>query len=172
MARARRSGFTGRRGPAARSRRSLLRAAVLLPWTASLARGAAAAEYAGAAEALDAVDGMEADVAARLAAIAASLAGARPFVWSVLADHARQRSERALLRRRLGLASAAPAPARTVAPDLAGLRAAQEALVYAHAEGLPALGDAYAVRVMARHMVDLSRQLTVIDLWIEAEERR
>jgi hypothetical protein len=159
--------------PATFPRRSLLRAAVLAPWAAAwLPRRAAAAEYASAAEALDAVDGMEADVAARLAAISAGLISARPFVSSALADHARQRTERAVLRRRLGLAGAAPVAPPTAAPDLTGLRAAQEALVYAHAESLPVLGDAYAVRVMARHMVELARQLTVVDLWIEAEERR
>jgi hypothetical protein len=55
------------------------------------------------------------------------------------------------------------------APDLEGLRAAQEALAYAHAEGLPALGDSFVVDALARHMVDLSRHLTVTQLWIEAE---
>ncbi len=44
--------------------------------------------------------------------------------------------------------------------------------MHAHAEGLPALGDAGAVAVLARHMVDASRHLTVIDLWIEAEDVR
>jgi hypothetical protein len=173
MARARPSASTGKRAPAALSRRSLLRAAVLAPCAAAwLPARAAAADYASAAEALDAVDAMEADVAARLAAISAGLVSARPFVSSVLADQASQRSARGLLRQRLGLAAAAHVATAPAAPDLAGLRAAQEALVYAHAEGLPALGDAHAVRVMALHMVELARQLTVIDLWIEAEEQR
>jgi hypothetical protein len=56
--------------------------------------------------------------------------------------------------------------------SLVALREAQQQLVHAHAEGLPALGDAGAVAVLARHMVDASRHLTVIDLWIEAEELR
>jgi hypothetical protein len=145
----------------------------LAPWAAAWLPGrAAAADYASAAEAFDAVDGMEADVAARLAAISSALPSARPFVSSVLADQAKQRGERAGLRRRLGLGEAHAPTVSTAEADLAGLRAAQEALVYAHAEGLPALGDDYAVRVMARHMVELARQLTVIDLWIEAEEHR
>jgi hypothetical protein len=137
-----------------------------------LPAGASATEYTSAAEALDAIDGMEADVAGRLAAITAALPAARPFASSVLADQARHRGERAALRRRLGLAEARGTTASVAEPDLAGLRAAQEALVYAHAEGLPALGDDHAVRVLARHMVELARQLTVIDLWIEAEEQR
>jgi hypothetical protein len=37
---------------------------------------------------------------------------------------------------------------------------------------LPALGDPWAVDVLARHLVSSARQLTVIDLWIEAEEAR
>jgi hypothetical protein len=96
------------------------------------------------------------------------------FVDSVLSDHARQRGERALLRRRLGLgpAEAQPAAITAAEPDLAALRTEQQALVYAHAESLPALGDGYAVDVMAHHLVTLARHLTVIDMWIEAEERR
>lgn len=131
-----------------------------------------AAEYASAAEALEALDRMDEVVAARLEAIAAALPSARPFADSVLSDHARRRGERARLRRRLGLAEAQPATAAAAQPDLTALRTEQEALVYAHAEGLPALDDAYAVDVMARHMVGLARQLTVVDLWIEAEEQR
>ena len=42
----------------------------------------------------------------------------------------------------------------------------------ANAEGLPALPDAAAVDLLARHMVEESRHLTVIDLWIADEERR
>ena len=82
------------------------------------------------------------------------------------------RADRDKLRHRLKLpASSVPAPPP---PDLslAALREAQQELVHAHAEGLPALGDAGAVAVLARHLVDASRQLTVIDLWIEAEELR
>ena len=45
-------------------------------------------------------------------------------------------------------------------------------LVYAHAEGLPALGDPRAVHVLAGHLVATARHLTVIDLWIESEENR
>jgi hypothetical protein len=134
---------------------------------------AAGAEYGSAEEALDALDRMEADAASRLRSISAALASARPFVESVLSDHERQRGERASVRRRLGLPEVRQPETSDAEPaDLAALRAAQEALVYAHAEALPALGDAWAVRILARHLVELARQLTVIDLWIEAEEQR
>jgi hypothetical protein len=59
-----------------------------------------------------------------------------------------------------------------VDPDLAGLRAAAQDLVHAHAEGLPALRDARAVDLLARHMVDEARHLAVVDLWVEAEANR
>lgn len=136
-----------------------------------------ATEYASASEVLDTIDRREVEVAGRLAAIARAIAGAQAFADSVASDHARHRADRTKLRHRLKLrafSAPAPAPAPAAKPDLslAALREAQQQLVYAHAEGLPALGDAGAVAVLARHMVDASRQLTVIDLWIEAEELR
>jgi len=130
-------------------------------------------DYATAWEVLDAIDRREADVDARLAAIARVVAGADTFARSVAADHGRHRTERERLRRRLKLPVSSP-PAAPSKPDvsLAGLRDAQQELVHAHAEGLPALGDAGAVDLLAHHMVDGARHLTVIDLWIEAEELR
>lgn len=156
------------------ARRKLLKAGALAPLLSLLCRGESnAAEYASAAEALDALDRLEADIATRLRTVADALPAARKFVASVLADQRVRFVERTRVRRRLGLtASSPPAPASSVERDLASLRAAQEALVYAHAEGLPALGDPLAVHVLARHLVSTARQLTVIDLWIEAEERR
>jgi len=161
---------------ASTGRRRFLRGAAAAP-LALLARPSAlpATEYASAFEVLDAIDRREADVDGRLAAIVRAVPGARPFADSVGADHARHRAEREKLRRRLRLR--APAPALAPAPakpdlSLAALREAQQQLVHAHAEGLPALGDAGAVDLLARHMVDASRHLTVIDLWLEAEEGR
>jgi hypothetical protein len=156
------------------SRRAILEhaalgALALLAWP----RRVEATDYGSAGEVFDAVDRLEADVGARLRAIAAALPSARPFVSSLLGDHERHRAVRLRLRRRLHLpAPSLPDPA--AAPEIAldALRAGQEALVYAHAEGLPALGDAGAVDAMARNMIDLSRHLTVIDLWIEAEAAR
>jgi hypothetical protein len=130
-------------------------------------------DYAWPVEVLDAIDRLEADVDARLRSLAAGLPAASPFAQAVLADHERHRHARASLRRRSGL----PVPATPVvvgeAPRaLDSLRSAQVALVHAHAEGLPALGDPGAVDLLARHMVEGSRHLTVIDLWIEMEENR
>jgi hypothetical protein len=137
-----------------------------------LASAAQATEYASAAEVMDTIDRLEADVDSRLAAIARDVGGVQPFAGSVAADHARHRAGRAALRRRLRLDPARPAGPRAPETSLAALREAQQQLVHAHAEGLPALGDAGAVDLLARHMVDASRHLTVIDLWIEAEEQR
>jgi hypothetical protein len=151
-------------------RRSLLKALAVAP-AAALAPRAAATDYASAAEVFTAIDRLEADVAERLRAIVARVAQARAFVASVLADHERHRTLRARLRARLGLPVAAPAPAGAPHADLGALRSAQQELVHAHAEGLGVLGDALAVDGLARNMVDLARHLTVIDLWLEGEER-
>jgi hypothetical protein len=156
------------------SRRALLSGALLSPPAAlALAASVEATDYGSALEVFEAIDRLEADVAARLRAIRAALPSSSTFAEAVLATHVEHRRRRAELRRRLRLA-AAPAAGEGVAEDreLAALRAAQQALVHAHAEGLPALGEPAAVAELARHMVVLSRQLTVIDLWIEAEQAR
>jgi hypothetical protein len=152
-------------------RRALLKAALLAPVAALFARNGMARDYATAAEVFDAIDGLESDVAARLRGFQRSLPASRGLVASVTADHARHRAAREAFRRRLGLPpSSAPAgAAAAVEADLEGLRAAQEALVYAHAEGLPAVGDSFVVDALAHHMVDLSRHLTLTQLWIETE---
>jgi hypothetical protein len=140
---------------------------------AALVPASRAEDYAGPAEVLDAIDRLEAEVSQRLRALSEALASARPFVTSVLRDHDRHRESRDRLRKRFGLP--ADTTSRADAQDLlslSALRTAQEALVHAHAEGLNALGDALAVDSLARDMVDLSRHLTVIDLWIETEESR
>ncbi len=132
------------------------------------------ADYSNAAEVFAAIDAREAEVSLRLRALSEALPSARAFVTSVLRDQERHRAMRARLRARLGLPAPAPPP-RTAAADLlslASLRTAQEALVHAHAEGLNAIGDDIAVDALARQMVDLSRHLAVIDLWMETEESR
>jgi hypothetical protein len=134
--------------------------------------GAEAKDYASAAEVLGEIDRLEADVAGRLAPLRTVGPAAGRFAESMGADLQRHREERAWVRRRLGLAASTGVPASPSDPALDALRSSQEALVYAHAEGLPALGDPAAVDTLARHMVDLSRHLTVIDLWIEAEGQR
>ena len=153
-------------------RRDVLKAAALLP-LAAIAEGR---DYASAADVFAAIDALGTDVARRLYAVAAALPAAQGFVASLLDDQARHRADRERLRRRLGIgrgpAVPAAAPPGATAADLGALRTAQEALMHAHAEGVPALADRRAVDVFAHHLVDLSRHLTVIDLWIETETQR
>lgn len=155
-------------------RRSLLKAAALAPLALALpAPRAEAVDYTSAAEVFDAIDGFEGDAAARLRRVAKERGGSRSFVLSALADHERHRLVRARHRRRLGLSpSGVKSIAEAADPSLDGLRAAQEALVYAHAEGFPALGDSLAVHDLMANMVDLARHLTVLDLWLEKEQAR
>jgi hypothetical protein len=157
------------------SRRALLKSALVAP-LAALAPRARAAEYASAAEVFAAIDALEAEVESRLRALEAALPTSRAFAASLLQDHARHRSRRAALRRRSKLPAAAQ-PSASPAPSaddvsLEALQKAVQALVFAHAEGLPALGDAHAVDVMAHDMVDLSRHLTIVELWLEQEQAR
>lgn len=161
------------RALASTGRRRFLRAAAATP-LALIVRPAVvgATDYTSAAEVLDAIDGREAEVARRLAAIARAVSGVQAFAGSVGVDQARHRAERDRLRRRLKLPASVPPPPVKADLSLAALREAQQQLVHAHAEGLPALGDAGAVDLLARHMVDAARHLTVIDLWLEAEETR
>ena len=140
---------------------------------AAAPRRAQARDYASAAEVLDAIDGLAAEVDATLGAIARAVPGARPFAASVRADHARERADRDAIRSRRRLpATAATGAIQAGEVSLEALRATQQELVHAHAEGLPALDDPAAVQVLARHLVEASRRLTVIDLWIELEEQR
>jgi hypothetical protein len=125
------------------------------------------------AEAFRAIDALEAEVGERLRALSEAVPAARAFARSLLRDHERQRAERQTLERRFGLEAAAPVRSRAAdLGSLSALRTAQQALVYAHVEGLPALGDPPAVDRLAHHLVALARHLTVIDLWLEAEEDR
>lgn len=152
------------------SRRAALRLAAAGPALA-IAGPAVGEEYASAAEVFAAIDTREAEVAARLRVLARAVPAAGPLAESVLRDHERFRAERARLRRRLRLPpapAAFPAPAG-VDPDLQALRDALDRLVYTHAEGLPAVGDARAVHRLATHMVEHARHLTVVDLWLERE---
>lgn len=154
------------------SRRGFFGASLLAAAGLLLARRASATDYASAVEALDAMDGLAGEVVARLRALA-GLPAARAFCERLLAEQQRQRLERDALRARLGLPAAAPlAPSPASDRSLSGLRAAQEAAMFAQAEGLPALPDARAVDLIAHQLVASSRQLTLVDLWIEAEEAR
>lgn len=156
-------------------RRAVVRGLALAPLLAwGLPRRGEAKDYALPDEVLRDIVAFEHDVDARLRALRGKVPGSGPFVDSVRAVHERHARE----RRRLAGAGGAPGGALGGGAggandlSLSALRKAQAALVYAHAEGLPVLPDAAAVDLLARHMVDEARHLTVIDLWIEAEERR
>jgi hypothetical protein len=151
-------------------RRDAIRAALAVPMLSAFVPRAEGKDYADAAEVLRAIDELEAAVAARLRAIADARPGAKAFAASCLADQDRHRRGRERLRRRLRLEASSPAGREVRSPlSIVALREAQESLVHAHAEGLAALGDAVAVDALARDMVTLSRQLTVIELWLESE---
>jgi hypothetical protein len=134
----------------------------------------AAAEPASADAALGAVESFAGAVAVRLHALAERRPAARAFARSLLREQEAHRAERDGVRRLLGL----PPPAQGALPspadpfDLEALRAAQEKLTYALAEAIPLLGRPSVVRTLARQMVAASRHLTLVNLWIEAEERR
>ena len=154
------------------SRRDALRWMMTTAAVGALPRPATARDYASAAEVLDTIDGFAARVEASLRGIERVVPGAAPFAASVRADHVRERAGRDAIRKRLRLAPSRallPAPVPT---SLGDLRALQQELVHAHAEGLPAIHDDAAVQALARHMVEAARRLTVIDLWLEGEEQR
>ena len=145
----------------------------LLGCTAFWPRPAHARDYTSAAEVLDTIDLLAGGVEAALFAIAGVVPGAQPFAASLRADHVRERADRDAIRARLRLPDfRAGAPAAPASTFLDALRSAQQELVHAHAEGLPALDDAAAVQALAGHMVEAARRLTVIDLWIELEAER
>lgn len=130
-------------------------------------------DYASPADVLNTIDRLSADVEAALSAIATRVPSTQSFAASVRADHARERADRQAIRARLRLTPAPlTAPVARPPTSLEALRAMQQDLVHAHAEGLPTLDDAAAVQVIARHLVEASRRLTVIDLWLELEEQR
>jgi len=152
----------------------LLRATALLGAATFVPRTAQARDYTSAAEVLETIDRLAGDVEASLYAIVKIVPGTQPFAASVGADHVREKADRDAIRSRLRLPAAPPPAARTApaSTSLDALRSTQQELVHAHAEGLPALDDAAAVQVLAGHMVEAARRLTVIDLWIELEAER
>jgi hypothetical protein len=129
-----------------------------------------ARDYASAGEVLAEIDRLEAELDARLSGLAAAFPMAASFAGSVRADHERHRRTRAALRRRLRLPQARPALAPAATASVDAMRALAQDLVYAHAEGLPALRNAHAVDTLARHMVDDARHLAVLQMWLETEQ--
>jgi hypothetical protein len=167
---------TGRSRPPASpvlTRRAIVRGLAAAPALALATDAVRATDYASAAEVFAAVDRAEIEVTEQLRALGRAMPSARAFTSSLLADLERHRAARAALCRRLRLQIVAqPAGSPDEPLSLEGLRSAQESLLYAHAEGLPAVGLAYAIDVLANHLVDLSRHLTVTTLWIEVEGER
>ncbi len=154
------------------SRRELLGAAAAATALAG-ARRASAADYASAGEALSAIEAFEAEVDGQLRRLQRVQPAARRMLDSFGRDRERHRAHRARVRRRLGLADAGPpAVSEAATAPLPDVRAAQSALVYAHAEALPTLGDVVSVGLLMADLVDLARHLTLLDLWIEAEAAR
>ena len=125
-----------------------------------------------AGEVLDGLERHAGEVTSRLAGLAAAVPASSAFASSLGSDLARHAAERRALRRRLRLSDATLVGASAVPTSIEDLRAAQEALLLAHADGLPRLGDRHAVDVVAHHMVDVARHLAVTDLWLDAERDR
>ena len=153
------------------ARRAALKAVLAAPLVALAAR-ADARDYTSAGEVLGEIERLESDLDVRLAGLAASFPAAGSFAASVRADHEKHRRNRAALRRRLRLADAAPisGPGPSGRASVDGLRALAQDLVYVYAEGLPAIKDAQAVDILARHMVDDARHLAVLQMWMETEQ--
>ena len=135
-------------------------------------RSGTARDYTSAAEVLDEIDRLAAEVEARLAAMVAVVPASGALADSVGRACTRHRADRAALRERLGVGPPRAPVVPEVDADLGTLRAVLQDLVHAHAEGLPAFGDARAVNLLARHMVLGAQHLTVVDLWLEAEAGR
>ena len=150
------------------SRRAVLGTLIGAPLLALAAR-ADARDYASAGEVLAEIDRLEAELDLRLSRLAATFPAAASFAGSVRADHERHRRTRATLRGRLRVTETAPLPVPAGGTSVDALRRIAQDLVYAHAEGLPAVRDAQAVDTLARHMVDDARHLAVLQMWMETE---
>lgn len=147
-------------------RRSTLKALLGLGF---VARTAAGEEYASAGAALDAIEGRSESVEAVLRALRGESEPLRKGFSSFLEDYRRHRQDRAALRRTFGIPPAREARPEPKAVTLRDLRAAVQELVFAHAEGIPALGSGRAVTVIGGHLLDVARHLAIVDLWLEPE---
>ncbi|PYQ38166.1 MAG: hypothetical protein DMF77_24775, partial [Acidobacteria bacterium] len=131
------------------SRRAVLGTMIAAPLLTLATRGDAR-DYASAAEVLSEIDRLEAELDQRLSRLAATFSAAAAFAGSVCADHERHRRTRAALRGRLRVRETTPLPVPAGGASVDALRRIAQDLVYAHAEGLPALRDAQAVDTLAR----------------------
>ena len=115
---------------------------------------------------------LSAEIDGRLAAVASAQPAARTLATSLARDLQRHADERRRVEPRLGVTRPVPSAPAGVDATLAGLRGAQETLMLAYADGLSALRhDPAAVRLLAGHMVDVARHLTITDLWIAEGSR-
>ena len=87
----------------------------------------------------------------------------------VLADLRRCRQNRIAIHHLLGILPGATESPKPPATGLRALRAGIQDLVYAHAEGIPVLGNSQAVTMLVPDLLDVARHLAVVDLWIEGE---
>jgi hypothetical protein len=154
------------------TRRLALRALAAAP-AGLLAAPADAADYTRAADVFATIESLSQTVEARLRALGEARPRAAAFVSAARADILRHRRERQALTERRRVAVGAMPPAAPEPVDeprsLPRLRSLLEELMHVHAEGLPALRDPALVQGLAPHMTDLSRHVTVVDLWIETE---
>jgi len=124
-----------------------------------------ARDYRTAAEVLGEIERLGAGIDVRLDALAERPAAAT-FVASAKSDLARHRRERRDLP---GAGPPAPIGPVEEPASVGRLRADLSDLMYAHAEGLPAFRDRGAVERLAAHMIDVSRLVTIVDLWLDVE---
>lgn len=122
-------------------------------------------------EFFDDLDRLEGSAAATLEALRATSPETRRLVESFNAAWRNHRGERLRWRAAFSLPQTS-APVVDAEPDatLPDVRQRLDDLMNRYADGLPTLGRAAAVDAFARLMVAVSKQRTVIDLWIAAEE--
>jgi hypothetical protein len=127
--------------------------------------------FPSADAALDAMDARSLTVEASLEALRLDSAPLRKGATSILADLRRCRQNRLAVRRLLGLLPVAPSPSAPKSTSLRDLRAAEQDLVFAHAEGIPVLGNPRAVSLLVPDLLDVARHLALVDLWLEEEDK-
>ena len=120
---------------------------------------------------LDALDELELEVRAQLAALPEARGG--ELAASGFRTLARLRRERAELRRSFGLLPAKPAagPAERE-PDLGSLRESLSDRAFAYADAVAEAADAAPVGRLVEHLRVVAQLLAVVELWIDEEGRR
>lgn len=136
--------------------------------SASPAQGGPVAE--GLRERVEALDDLELEARAQLAALSGDRGGA--LGASGLRTLARLRRGRTRLRQSVGLLPARPAAALPERdPDLESLRAALSDVTYAYADAVVAASEPGAIGALVDHMKEVAGLLAVVELWIDEELR-